>query len=72
MMVTTLWIVSILLSIFACEQLYSDVRELDRLDEQMKNEPPDHFRAWAVGIICTGAVWGFALALSSAIGFFYS
>ena len=71
MMVTTLWIVSILLSIFACEQLYSDVRELDRLDEKISNTSPDHFRAWATGIICVGAVWGFAIALASLIGFIY-
>lgn len=71
-MVTTLWIVSILLSIFAAEQLYSDVRELDRHDELVRNEPPDHFRAWAVAILCVGACWGFSLTLASLIRWVYA
>lgn len=68
MMTITLWIVSILLSVFMFEDIYEDCRALDRDHERTYNEPPATFRAMIVAAVCVGGLWGFSLALAALAG----
>lgn len=72
MITTALWIIAILLSVFALEQLYQDTRQLDMPFEHMEKSEPDHYRAIAVAVFIVGVVWAFGFGVAALIGFVYA
>lgn len=65
---TALWIIAILLSVLALEDIYQDARALDELEEMVNMSPPSYWRAAGVAIICVGGVWGFGFMLATLAG----
>lgn len=68
MTLTALWIIAILLSVLALEDIYQDARALDELEEMVNMSPPSYWRAAGVAVLCVGGVWGFGFALATLVG----